>query len=93
MHTTMRSLPASSLAASCFGTLKRYSEADRAPTEALYDELRQDGIPGEEAFETAVRHDLKTTWGRMHEGRIAPVSAVIFYPAVKCTKSVCMSRG
>ena len=33
------------------------------------------------------------TRGRMHEGRIAPLSAVIFYPAVKCTKSVCMSHG
>ena len=26
--------------------------------------------------------------GRMHEGRIAPLSAVIFYPAVKCATDV-----
>ena len=33
------------------------------------------------------------TWARMHVGRIAPLSADIFYPVDKLKKLVCMSPG
>ena len=32
-------------------------------------------------------------WARMYVGRIAPLSAIIFYPVDKYIKMVCMSPG
>ena len=53
--------------------------------------LRSGSKVGVDDFIAVCFHYLSCR-GCMREGRIAPLSAVIFYPAVKCTKSVCMSR-